>query len=327
MPPLLPLARRSLSWHRPLMLFAAAMAVVSVVSAVGLVVDDRVLVGAPIWAKPLKFALSFLLYTVTWAWMLTFQQRARRWGWWAGTVLAGAGTVEMLVIVGQVLRGKRSHFNLETPFDTAVFGLMGTTIIVLMLGHFALGALLLAGRYADRASAAAVRWGMAVSAAGLLVGGLMLGPTDEQQAARDQGRSVDVLGAHTVGAPDGGPGIPVLNWSTEAGDLRVPHFVGMHALQLLPMVAIALALLGRRRPRLRDDVVRLRLVRIAAIGYTGLVALVTWQALRGQPVVAPDTLTLGATAALVAGVVLAAVLAVRRPTRIEFTPREEVAVR
>ncbi|EOD60816.1 hypothetical protein H480_40725, partial [Amycolatopsis vancoresmycina DSM 44592] len=80
-------------------------------------------------------------------------------------------------------------------------------------------------------------------------------------------------------------------------------------------LAIALAALARRFPRLRADGVRARLVLVGAAGYAGLTALVTWQALRAQSIVHPDAVTLWAFALLVAAVGLGALAVVRAPER------------
>ncbi|MEV0126002.1 hypothetical protein AB0I16_31410 [Streptomyces sp. NPDC050703] len=287
------------SWHRPLVLFSAAMAVVAVVSAVGLLVDDRVLVGAPIWAKPFKFAVSFIAYGLSLAWMLAVLDRGRRTkrrtgrgaAWWAGTVVAAAGLVEMAIITGQVIRGKRSHFNHQTPFDEALFDAMAVTVVVLWLATVAIAVLLLRARLTDRASAWAMRCGIVIALAGAALGFLMTQPAPGQRRGESP-----VVGAHSVGVADGGPAMPLTGWSTTGGDLRIPHFFGMHALQLLPFLVMALAALAPRFVRLADARVRLRLLLVGSATYAALLALLTWQALRGQPLLRPDGATLTATA-------------------------------
>ncbi|GII90360.1 hypothetical protein [Sinosporangium siamense] len=295
------LMSRALKWHRPLMIFTLAMVVLAVATTIGLFVDDRQLDGAPIWAKPLKFSVSLAVYAFTWGWLFSLSTRARRTRWWLGTVLAAAGVIEIAIIVFQAAQGHRSHFNVSSPLDITLFSIMGTTIAVLMLANILSAVLVLAVRQADDVTTWALRIGLVVSAVGIGFGALMLGPTP----AQSQGLIEGAIGAHTVGLPDGGPGLPILGWSTVGGDLRVPHFVGMHALQFLPLFAMMLLALAGRLPALADETVRVRLVLIMGGAYAAFVALVTWQALRGQSFVRPD----GATLAILALIVIAAAAA------------------
>ncbi|MGH4029205.1 hypothetical protein ACQB60_09755 [Actinomycetota bacterium Odt1-20B] len=297
------------------------MAVLAVISAVGLAADDRVLVGAPIWAKPFKFAVSFVAYGLSLAWMLSWLDRGRRVGWWAGTVVAAASLIEMVIITGQVVRGKRSHFNHQTPFDEALFNAMAVTVVVLWAATLAIAVLLLRARIADRASAWAMRCGVAIALAGAAVGFLMTQPAPGQV----RGES-DVVGAHSVGVPDGGPSMPLTGWSTTGGDLRIPHFFGMHALQLLPLVVMGLVALMPRAVRLADERVRVRLVLVASGSYAALFSLLTWQALRGQPLIHPDGVTLAVAGGIVVATGVAVYWAVRSAQGPSTLSRKEVEV-
>jgi hypothetical protein len=141
-------------------------------------------------------------------------------------------------------------------------------------------------RFADRALGWALRFGLAISIGAASMGGLMVRPTAAQiDEARAAGRMTRA-GAHTVGAVDGGPGLPVTNWSLEHGDLRVPHFLGLHAIQILPLAALGLSWLGW------GSATRARTTIVLAVSYASLVSILLWQALRGQPVIAPDAATL-----------------------------------
>ncbi len=276
---------------------AAGTAPFVVISLAGTVLDDRVLVGAPIWAKPFKFAVSIVLYAVTWSWLLAGLRQhrlARR----AGTVIAAALLVEYVVIVGQVVRGRQSHFNVATPLDAALWGVMGSSIAVLFVANVVVAAVLVRRRVGSRPLTWAVRAGAAISLFGIGVAFLMTGPTPAQRQSLRNGCFAGVVGAHSVGVADGGPVLPVTGWSTTGGDLRIAHFVGIHALQALPLLAVVLALLAARLPLLRDEGLRTRLVLVAAAGYAGLTALVLWQALRGQPLLRPDGATLAAACTL-----------------------------
>ncbi|MGW4063332.1 hypothetical protein ACWEGE_33945 [Amycolatopsis sp. NPDC004747] len=294
------LRSRTNTWHRPSALAAAALAVVAVLCVAAMLLDQRTLAGAPIWAKPFKFAVSGALYFATWSWLVSLLPKFRRTANWLTNLLVAIFGAEYVLLVFQAARGRASHFNVATPQDAAIFRSMAVMIFVLWGATLALTVLMLFTKLPDRASHWAVRAGAALSLVGITLGQLMTNPTAQQLAQWRTGGRSDMVGGHTVGLEDGGPGLPILGWSTVGGDLRIPHFVGMHALQALPLLAIALAALAPRFRRLRDDVVRARLVLIGAAGYAGLIALVTWQALRAQSIVHPDATTLGAFALLAA---------------------------
>jgi len=306
--------RRAVAWHPPLMALAGVMAVCAVACVVGLLVDPRTILGAPAWAKPLKFSLSIGLYAATWAWLIAHLPRRRALARRLGTVVAAALLVEQALIVWAVATGTTSHFNVSDGLHVVVWGTMAVAITVMYLCTFATSLMLLALRLPTPALTVAVRAGALIALGGIGVAFLMTGPTGAQIAS-----PTGIVGAHAVGVVDGGPGLAVLGWSTVGGDYRVAHFVGMHALQALPVAALLLAALGRRVPALRSPVVQLRLVLVAAVAYAAATVLLTVQASAGQSVVHPAGavaaagVTLGGAAAVAAAsVVVASVTASRR---------------
>jgi hypothetical protein len=302
------------AWRRnpPLVALVLAMMVLAAVALLGLIVDPRVITGAPAWMKPLKFAVSIAIYGATLLWMLTFIPDRPRlvaaisWG-----LFLTLG-IEIVLIVMQVLRNTTSHFNVTTPLDAAVFTVMGALISGLWLLNAVVAFLLARRRFAAPPIVWGVRLGLIAGLLGMAVAFLMTQPTPEQSAVIAAGSS-SVVGAHAVGVADGGPGLPIVGWSTAGGDLRVAHFVGLHGLQILPLLGLALVRFGTPWVPMRD---RSRLVGVAAAFWMAMTLLLTWQALRGQPLFAPDALTLSALGLLITmlAVAIAAVLARARKT-------------
>ncbi len=282
-------------WHRPLLVLAAAMGVLVVVCLVGLVVDPRESLGVNVWEKPLKFAISTAVYAVTWSWLIGQLQRFQRVAWWAGTISAILLLIELVIITGAAAAGITSHFNVSTPFNTVLWSIMAASIGTLWVATFMVSIILFRNSLGDRARTLAIRAGALIALAGMALAFLMTGPTAAQL---DDWQGI--AGAHTVGLADGGPGLPLLGWSTVAGDLRIPHFIGMHALQAIPLALILIELAARRIAVLRDVDVRYRLVAIVSAAYVAVLAVLTWQALRGQSIVAPDAATTTATLVIAA---------------------------
>lgn len=225
--------------------------------------DHRHVTGLLVWAKPLKFSLSIVAYAWTLAWLLASlpgpaQRAVRRLS--AGVTLSMV--VEIGVIFVQATRGVSSHYNASSALNGLLFGLMGVFILVNTV--LVTWAVYLAWRHRPAGSAGYV-WGLRLGLLVFLVGSVLGGFMIHNQQ-------------HTVGAPDGGPGLPGLGWSTVAGDLRLAHFLGMHALQALPLLGWAL---GRWVPR--------RAVALTWLGtalYVAAVGGLLMQALAGHPLLA-----------------------------------------
>jgi hypothetical protein len=314
--------RRALRrWHRPLLANAALMFALALVSAVGLLVDDRLLLGESVWLKPLKFGFAMGVYTLTLAWLLGKLTKARRIGWWLGTVFAVAGVLDVGAVAYAAANGTFSHFNRNTdPVARTVQTVFSFGIMPLLLTTLIIAVLLLFQRIGDRTLTRALRAGLGLALASMVVA-LWLSTSSgatPRTVTDANGHQVSMIGAHGIGDPDGN-GMPVTHWSTTGGDLRVPHFIGLHAIQVLLLIVGVLSVLATRIAWLRDDRVRARIIGTAALGYAGVFAVLSWQAKRGQSVAHPDRATLIAFAGVAALTLVSAIAVVivarRQPAR------------
>ncbi len=238
----------------------AAHLLLAVTLLVAMPFDDVILLGIDRWTKPFKFAVSIAIFLWTFGWFLDYirSRTLRRLLEWT---VAATMVVEIVLITTQAARGVTSHFNVATAMDGAVFSVMGAAIGINTLCALAMLLSVLI-RPPERARLAlwGLRLGLIVFLLGSGVGGALV-------AHR----------GHTVGAPDGGPGLPLVNWSTTAGDLRVAHALGLHAFQFLPLVAFWLASTRRQESR------SLRLLFGVGVGYAAVTLAAFLQAIGGHP--------------------------------------------
>jgi hypothetical protein len=203
--------------------FAVLMVVLMLPTAMGIAIDDRVLRDANVWIKPLKFQLSLAVLALTLVALATALPMAvragRSWRALTWTVLITGG-FEIAYIALQAGLGQASHYNIGTPLHGMLYTTMGVAALALTATQPWLAVLL--WRHAPRTEPLVWRHAVALglwlsfilgAGVGMLLGGLQ---------------------------PAGGVAVPVLGWSLEGADLRPAHFVGLHAAQALPLLALAL---------------------------------------------------------------------------------------
>jgi hypothetical protein len=228
--------------------------------------DSRLVTGISPWIKPAKFALSITLFSWTMAWILYhLREKPRRMRVYS-FLFALTLYIEMSIIALQAARGTTSHFNVfSSPLNAILFSVMGmfivinlVVIIVLLIDFFIQKTTL------TTSMLWAIRLGLFVMILGSLEGFMMI-----------------KMFSHTVGAADGGPGLPGVRWSTVAGDLRIAHFLGMHALQIFPLLAYFLS----RYENFLPARVKTSVVVSFALLYLLLMNFTFWQAMNKMPLI------------------------------------------
>jgi hypothetical protein len=249
-----------------LLVVAAIHAALFALFAAATLVDERTILGLDPWLKPAKFAASIAIYLATIAWLLPLLDLGRLARRLVSRSLGAVFALEMILIATQAGRGTTSHFNNATPVDGAVFGAMGAAILyATLVAAFPAYRFFVERPDVHPAVLWGIRAGLVVFLFAAAVGGAMVGAN-----------------AHTIGAPDGGAGLPFVNWSTRAGELRIAHFLGMHALQLFPLAGYALSSPAMARLVARPLVL---LGAIVAL-YSVFNLFVFAEALAGRPLVA-----------------------------------------
>jgi hypothetical protein len=226
--------------------------------------DPRIVTGLNVWLKPTKFLISFAVFAWTMAWLMEYLplEATRRKS--LGRILSAVLLFEALIITTQAARGTTSHFNTSTVLDATMFYGMGAGIILLSAVMLRI-LVLFCVRDVDLPGPSL--WGIRAGLALFLIGSI-------------PGWFMIHLASHTVGAMDAGPGITWLNWSLTGGDLRIAHFMGLHALQVLPVCGAVISRLVKGRPSSK------RIVFAALTTAYSLVMLLTFlQAVTGQPFV------------------------------------------
>ena len=237
-------------------------AILAVIAAVGLLLDTRELTGVNVWLKPFKFMLSGIIYLFTTSYFVQFYPFSPRKKKFILNANTWVLTIDLLIIFIQGARGLKSHYNNTSLIDGILFATMGVmiTCTVLLMVFFLVETARLKMRVPKP-----IQWSIFLAWIIMLVGSYAGGQMISQMS-------------HTVGATDGGDGMAFTNWSTLAGDLRIAHFFGLHAIQIIPLFALFIV----RKSKAQENL-QLWLVSLFALCFGFWVFYTYIKAMQGLP--------------------------------------------
>lgn len=175
--------------------------------------------GVNAWYKPSKFALSMGIFSLTMGWYTGYLSYKHIYLYnWSLIIFLG---FEVFYVALQASRGQLSHYNVSSTLYTSLTVAMAVAAIAATLYTGYIGILFCTDHVAGLPDY--YLWAIRLGIFLFVIFAL-------------EGAAIGANGSPRVGFTGGGT-VPFLNWSLKYGDLRIAHFVGMHALQILPLLA------------------------------------------------------------------------------------------
>lgn len=251
--------------HSPLLYWIVIVhLVLAIVSITSSFMDDRTLMGVNVWMKPLKFSISVAIYILTVGFLMTLYPFSKKKKNLINNIVCWTLLIELGLIIYQASGGVQSHYNISNPFDGLIFTAMGILIAinVIIMALFIFETIRLKLK-TPKLLQWAILLGWVIVFFGSWVGGQMISEM-----------------SHNIGVDDGGPGLPLVNWSTIAGDLRVAHFFGLHGLQIIPIFALLIS--NKSKTTTKNQII---IVTVFGLAYALFVGYTFYQAKQGLPFV------------------------------------------
>ncbi len=247
------------------------------VSILGLIIDVRILQYVPIWLKPFKFSISSMIFIGSILYFLKYISN-QKFIHLTNKIVSYGLMIELFIIFLQAFRGRMNHFNNQTVEDMILFQIMAITIVCVWLG-FGVYAwkLFKTSEYENVFFFKGLQVGAFITFLTMPFAFTMPQPSKAQlqEIIKNKSQIGLIVGSHTVDEKDPTQTYPLTGWAKTGGDLRIAHFLGVHALQILPILAFLLNGINLSIPNKK------RILTTVALFYFLFVLLTLVQALNG----------------------------------------------